>query len=326
MKQEPATDSRKDVMGLHSDFWTRFLLWLLRIFPAWFCVAMARPIALVFYACATPQRAAVISNLRVLHPRMSRAALWWAGSEVFLQFALTYMDRLWHLHLGRPLRWELDNCASLEARLARPGGVLLFTAHSGNYDIGAAYFARYFRRGIHTVRTPEKTRALQEFRKTELAQVDPANPRVHIHYSADEWGLGIELCGLLRNGEVVAVQGDRAVSASSPVQVNHDGIAFSLPRGPLVLAELARVPCFAVLLTRKGRCHYRLHASSAFHDGNPASKAGDIAQGWVSVLAPFIQRHWNQWYVFENMLMHAPTLRRDRSEGQERQQPRNVPT
>lgn len=292
----------RDALGLHGDFWSRFLLLLLRIFPAWFCIAMTRPIALLFYAVAAPQRTAIMANLHAIHPHLGRAALWWAGREVFVQFALTYMDRLWHFHLGCPLRWELHNCEPLESRLATEGGVLLFTAHSGNSDIGAAYFARHFQRTIHTVRVPEKTWALQKFRKNELAQAEQRHPRLRVHYSTDEWSLGMELCGLLRSGEVVALQGDRVVTSSPPVIAEHEGLVFALPRGPLVLAEVAHVPCHAVFLTRLGRCHYKLQASPAFYEGDTKLKAGEIARAWVAVLGPFIKENWKQWFVLENIL------------------------
>jgi lauroyl/myristoyl acyltransferase len=99
-----------------------------------------------------------------------------AGFRVFLQFALTYLDRLWHLHFQREVEWEIVGKDDFEALQARAGGALIFTVHSGNYDIGAGLFARRFGRAIHTVRMPEASASLQQLRQKELREEETREP------------------------------------------------------------------------------------------------------------------------------------------------------
>lgn len=296
---------QRDAIGLYGDFWTRLLLVLLRVFPAWFCNMMTWPLAVVFYCMATPQRTTLIANLRGLHPQWGRVALWWGGYRVFVQFALTYMDRLWSQHLGKSIRWEFQEREALVNQLERDGGVLLFVTHSGNYDIGAEFFAREFVRPIHVVRVPERTAELQKFRSAELSASESRTPKLRVHYVRDEWSLGLQLCQLLRDGEVVAVQGDRPVSGSAPLNLEYNGRSFSLPRGPLILAQISKVPCFGVFLTRSGRCRYRFRSGPAFYTGNPELGATEIGRAWLSQLAPFVHQHWDQWYIFDNQVTGA---------------------
>jgi lauroyl/myristoyl acyltransferase len=302
MTLEPA---HRDAMGLHGDFWTRLLIRLLRLFPAWLCLWMTRPFTLAFFILAAPQRRAVLANLRALRPDAGAFKRCWGGYQVFLQFALTYMDRIWSLHLCCPVRWDFQSHLPLLNLLARPGGALLFTIHSGNYDIGAMLFAQYSPRPIHVVRVPERTEALQALRSCEFKAAQDGHPQLQVHYATEDWNLGLQLCRALQNGEVVAVQGDRALSTAQPALIEQDGLVFRLPSGPLSLARAAQVPCYPVFLTRKGRCHYCLQSGPPFYDGTPGRRIDEVGLSWLAVMAPFVREHWDQWFVFESVVRRA---------------------
>jgi lauroyl/myristoyl acyltransferase len=240
-----------------------------------------------------------------LRPDAGPLGRWWSGFQVFLQFALTYMDRLWSLHLGCPVHWDFQNHDHLANLLAGPGGALLFTTHSGNYDIGAMLFAQYSPRPIHIVRVPERTEALQDLRACEFKAAQDGHPQLQIHYATEDWNLGLQLCRALRDGEVVAVQGDRALSTAQPASIEHDGLVFHLPSGPLSLARAAQVPCYPIFLTRKGRCHYCLRSGPPFYDGTPGQRIDQIGFSWLAVMGPFVREHWDQWFVFERVVTRA---------------------
>ena len=145
------------------------------------------------------------------------ARCWWAGYQMFLQFALTYLDRLWHMHFKKAVTWDIPHRERFDAIRALPTGVIIFTIHSGNYDIGASLFAEKFGRKLHTVRAPEQRADMQKLREAELRRTEQANPLLKVHYSEADNHLGMELCRILRTGEAVAVQGDRVIGKVSPV-------------------------------------------------------------------------------------------------------------
>jgi predicted LPLAT superfamily acyltransferase len=296
---------RRDAIGLHGDFWTRFLLGILRRFPEKFCLAMVWPITVIFFLLATHQRRAVNANLRCLKRRWSWFTLQWATYRVFAEFALTYMDRMWSLHLGRRIRWEAEDCGSVRQQLSCPEGVLLFTVHSGNFDIGATLLSEYFPRPIHVVRRPERSQNLHAFRDAELREATKAHPGLQLHYASDDWNLGIELCRRLASGEVVAVQGDRAPEATPFLELQNNGVIFRVPKGPLVLAQIARVPCYPIFLRRLGSCHYCITSGRAFYDGREKKSAEEIGQAWLAPMTDFVMTHWEQWFVFEKAVKVA---------------------
>ena len=169
--------------GLHGASLTRCVLFFMGILPQWMCVALTSPVAFVIFCLAGPQRRAVSANLKALHPA-DGPFLWWCHSfQVFREFGLTYLDRLWHLHFGHEVEWELVGAENMEALQNEPGGALVFTAHAGNYDMGSALFASKLGRDLHTVRTPEQTASLAALRAKELAGQEQRHPHLHVHYN-----------------------------------------------------------------------------------------------------------------------------------------------
>lgn len=291
-------------MGLHDATWTRVMLFFMRWLPACVVTALVYPITAVIYLLAVPQREAVRANLQALLPGRGASAL--AGFQVFLQFALTYLDRLWHLHFRREVQWDIIGKEDFEALQKEAGGALVFTVHSGNYDIGAGLFARRFGRPIHTVRMPEASASLQKLRQEELREEERREPHLHIHYNEPGGHLGMELCRRLFAGEVVCVQGDRVMGDVAPTQASIDGVTYQIPRGPLVLAEVTGVPCYPVFLTRLGRLSYRIEIGKPFHPGGRKPKAAEVSAAWLPVMHAFLSQHWDQWFVFEPLVTRDP--------------------
>jgi len=285
---------------MHCAMWTRLMLFLMKRLPSGFCEWLCRPAAVLFYGFLSPQRRVVQRNIAALHPHLdawSRRAM---GISLFHQFALTYLDRLRHLHFKTPFSWELPDESLLRQMQGETGGVLVFTAHSGNYDVGAALFAEKFGRPVHIVRVPERTAELQDIREGELRSVEKCQSMLHVHYNTTaDAHLGIELCRILQQGEVVAVQGDRVVMDVSSITAVHDDVEFTFPRGPLILAEVTRSPCYPIFLSRTGSCRYRIHVGQPFVKRGEALDAAQLAARWLAVLHPFLLLHTDQWFVFE---------------------------
>ena len=286
-------------LSLHSGVWTRFMLFLLRIFPGWLSEWLVSPVAAVIYLLAGEQRRGVYSNLLALFPADGPLIAWLRGGRVFVNFGLTYVDRLWHLHFQQPVQWEPHGQEHLDALKEEPGGALVFTIHSGNYDIGTSAFAENLGRELHIVRVAEREESLQEMRAGELGRI---HPKLHVHYNRSDAQLGLLLCNLLREGKVVAVQGDRVLREVSSIPAVLGGLEFKLPRGPFVLAEMTRMPCYPIFLRRVGRLRYAIDISPPLTARGEVITQELLGQRWLAVLHPFLRQHWDQWFVFESLL------------------------
>ena len=298
---EPTAPTR---LGLHDAFWTQAILFCMHWVPAPLFTLITYPLAAIGYLLAVRQREAIRANLSALIPGKGASSL--AGYQVFLQFALTYLDRLWHLHFRREIDWEIIGKDDFEALQKHAGGALIFTVHSGNYDIGAGLFASKFSRPIHTVRMPEASDSLKKLRGDELRDEERREPNLHIHYNEPGCHLGMELCRRLLAGDVVCVQGDRVMGDMAPTQASIDGVTYQIPRGPLVLAEVTGVPCYPVFLSRRGRLSYRIEIGQPFFEGGRKPKADEISTAWLKVMQGFLSQHWAQWFVFEPLVTRDP--------------------
>lgn len=280
------------------------MLGVMRVLPERVCVALNTPICLLFYLLAKEQRYAIEANLAALRPHRAHRSFR-DGFEVFRQFGLTYLDRMWHLHFGREVEWDIDGKDRFDRFKDSEGGAMIFTIHSGNYDIGASLFAERFGRPMHTVRVPERSESLQEIRAAELAGEEERHPNLKVHYNKDGEHLGMELSRLLMDGEVVAIQGDRVMEGVSPTRITVDGTEFVVPLGPLILAEMTRVPCYPIFLTRLDVCYYRVTIGEPFIEGRTRIRAAEVGARWTAVMAAHVTKHWDQWFVFEKLVRRA---------------------
>ena len=301
---EPNAQLPPPRMGLHDACWTQAMLFFMRWLPAQLFTLLAYPVSVLIYVLAVKPREMVRANLSALIPGKGEGSL--QGYQVFLQFALTYLDRLWHLHFRREIDWEIIGKEYFEELEKQPGGALIYTVHSGNYDIGAGLFARKFNRPIHTVRMPEASESLKKLRGEELRNEERREPNLHIHYNEPGGHLGMELCRRLLAGDVVCVQGDRVMGDMATAHASVDGVTYQIPRGPLVLAEVTGVPCYPVFLSRRGRLAYRIEIGKPFFEGGRKPKADEISAAWLKVMHRFLLQHWDQWFVFEPLVTRDP--------------------
>ncbi|MCB1094293.1 MAG: hypothetical protein KDN22_01820 [Verrucomicrobiae bacterium] len=293
-------------LRLQSDLLPRFLAWAVPACPFFLEPVLVTAYTALFWAIAAPPRRAVQSNIRALHPEMAAPAVWWGSVRVFLNFAWTCVDAERARGGAGAFHWEVEGVERFDQAAELDSGLLLLTAHMGNYDIAAAAFADRFGKKVHAVRAPEPTEELQDFRRAELAR--STGDSLAIAYNTAEGLLGIDLIRALSNGEVVAIQGDRVMFDVSPTlcQLHEDAdkARLRVPIGPFVLAMTARVPILPLFIVRTGLRSYRILCGEMFDCLRTSrDKQADLDRAvahWGSVLGNVVRPNWDQWFVFES--------------------------
>lgn len=181
------------------------------------------------------------------------------------------------------------------------GAAILLTTHTGNYDLAAALFSPKFGRDLHTVRAPERSPLLQEIRRRELQDDTDRYEHFKVHYNSSESMLGMVLARLLSEGEMVAIQSDRVIGEVVAIEVPIDksGAAIRLPKGPMVLAVIAKCPCYPVHVVRVRHRHYRIMFQEPLEVTAARPREADFARAWAARLMPFLETHALEWFVFE---------------------------
>ena len=258
----------------------------------------------LFFLIAAEQRRAVAHNLRALHPAWGKTRAWWGAWRVFLHFAATYLDALRCETGTGDVDWEIEGLATFEDLASRKEGCILLTAHMGNYDLAAPMFSARFGRVLYAVRAPEREPEMQKIREEELRRKEAKHPNFRILYNTPDGMLGVELSRRLQEGAIVAVQGDRVMFDVSPMDCEvRPGLRMRLPKGPLFLARATGAPCFPVFITRRGWRRYRVTVLPPLDLPERRRGADDEATKiWADAVFSFTAAHWDQWFVFENML------------------------
>lgn len=277
----------------------------LKVAP-WFIEPFLVPVwTLLFFAVATHQRRAVVWNLRALFPAWSRPRAVLGAYRVFLNFATTYVDAMRCEAGTGGVDWTVEGMPSFDELASRKEGCLILTAHMGNYDMAAPLFSAEFGRTIHTVRAPEREPEMQAIREAELREKERLHPQFRTHYNTSGDMLGVELARLLREGEIVAVQGDRVVFDVSPMETEVEpGLIMKLPRGPLFLARATGVTVFPLFILRDGWRRYRVKVFPPLElPPRARGRSDDPAMPvWAGAILGVVRENWWQWFVFEPVL------------------------
>jgi len=282
------------IPGVRGVFWRQFLRWAVLNVPRWIEPAIIGFWSL-FFLLWGPGRRGVMHNLSFILPRSSALANFFRCYRVFWNFSWTLSDT-GRLRESRTIpEWELAGRDHLEA-LRTGGGAILLTAHMGSYDLGAHLFAEVSGRRIVMVRAPEADPRTREFEEKQL----PTD--IEVQFNTDGSTLALDLLHAVRDGAIVAIQGDRMTGAISGVPATLFGKAIEVPAGPFALAMTARVPIYPVFVIRRGWQRYLLRAARPIEIVRSRDRDADFAaaaKAWTATLEEVIRDSWWQWFAFE---------------------------
>jgi lauroyl/myristoyl acyltransferase len=179
------------------------------------------------------------------------------------------------------------------------GGIVSVTAHVGNWELAGRLMARTAARRTNVVVAPDELPQLERWVRRDGAGVrfvPRANPRV-----------GLQLFAALRHGEVVALQGDRAIGTRGDVPIPFFGRPAMFPLGPFILARAAGVPVVPAfcVLERDYRYTVRVAPPITVKEGDEEA----AATTWVGVLEDLLRKYPTQWFNFFDVWLPGATMR-----------------
>ena len=208
--------------------------------------------------------------------------------RAFQDFAACFSDLV--TTNRRPAERLLDYVGSVSESpiLGDAIGVVSVTAHVGNWEMAGRLLAGRTRRRTHVVVAPEAVAGLERW-----VRRDGDGVRFVVRGPVS---VGVELVAALRRGEVVALQGDRAIGTQGDLLIPFFGRPAPFPLGPFILARAARVPLVAAfcLLEADDRYTVRIAPPVTVERGEEA----EAARQWVSVLEGVVREYPTQWFNF----------------------------
>lgn len=186
-------------------------------------------------------------------------------------------------------RIEVDGGEALDEALSRGRGVVLVTAHLGNWELGARYIAATGRK-IHVVAGVQLNRLLtgavrdaKERRGIEVTNPDTPYRRLVRALQANG------IIALLLDGDVY----------TGGIVLRFFGRPTRLPSGAVRLAAATGAPIVAGYSRRLARGRYRIHLEKVLDfEGSGAASEETSLPAVYAVLERFIAENADQWCIF----------------------------
>lgn len=270
-----------------------------RFFPRRMAYGVARRLADVYFLIDRRGREAVIANLKRIYGyrgiQLSDRGLRTLARENFLNFAKYLVDFFHFLHLKPARAHRLIDFANVKETfdecLAKGKGVIVLSAHLGNWELGAAAVAQ----------------SGYKFNAVALWQPDPKLNELYQSYrTAREirpipFGRAARGClAALRKNEIVAVVGDRDYTPSRDT-VQFFGQPARLPVGPAKLALASGAPIVPVFLVREPGETFRYIVYEPIEANREKDTLESVMARIAGALERIISSHSEQWYLFHNL-------------------------
>ena len=284
--------------GLNTATSLRLILTIIPRLPRWVVPPIGVVTTLLCLARMRRERQAVRRNqARVLGVRGLRlGAAVWRQFYSFSRFMVSFCD-LRNLTAAQ-LRARLAADPGGEARLRRAlqggRGLVVLTAHLGNWEAGLRFLAEY---GVpvnvvmHADRTSAAERWLMRRREGSSVRV--------LRVGADPTAMLAVHAALARN-EIVAMQGDRPFGGRS-LATDLFGFPFRFPLGPFLVAAACEAPLIPSFVLQVGWWRWRTEIGSPItvprtgvREADPSSA---VAQ-YAAQLQQVVRRHPDQWFNF----------------------------
>ena len=283
-------------------FWYRVHRLIVRAVPSRLLWIPGVFFATLFFLCLRDLRGVIAANLEAV---IGPCGFWERQGRVYRTmwtFGWCLNERYERLMTRRPFRVETEAIGHWRDLAGTDRGLVLVTAHLGNFEVGSMVPAEVERRRVHLVREPEADTQVQAFLEGVLE--DFAQDQYAMHFQSDDPLQGMELLEALRRGEIVAVQGDRPRAGGRSIDATLFGRPFPLPPGPAALARAAEVPLLPVFVFREGRRSYRAVFRPPIHVAITSDRGADLAEAMRRVgieIEWAIRRAPHQWFCFRRL-------------------------
>jgi lauroyl/myristoyl acyltransferase len=265
--------------------------------PEWWKRASPPLVALAIFLLVRRNREGAIENqARVLSDGAGRWRSVVAGYRSFAAFARCMTETMeYYGPRPRPFRIDEPQRNHVAEALERGRGVILATAHVGNWDVSGRAL-RATGRPVHMVMAREPNETTQEYARRSRERVG-----VQVIFSDSSVFSAFNMIRALRHNEILAIQIDRGTSEpNSPSrQVEFFGANATFQAGAFHLARLSGAPVVPVVTLRRGLRHYEIVLGEPLYVSR--DRAGDAERALGDAVRFFertIREHPEQWFQF----------------------------
>lgn len=268
---------------------------------------MAYGVAVFFsdlhYLFADKDRRDVRENLKIIFPQKSESQIRRIRIGMFRNFAKYLADFFRFEKLNTEYlkkNTKIENVNYLDDTLAKDRGVILLSAHIGNWELGGALTALSGYK-IWVIALPHKDKRVNDFfnrqRESKGLKVIPVGRAVRQCLSA------------LNQGDLIALVGDRDFNANGAI-IDFFGKPAFFPKGPAAFSLKTGAPILPVFMVRNADDTFTLKIEKPMEFTATADKETDIKKiivQYKTIIEDYIRKYPDQWYMFKKFwISEAP--------------------
>jgi len=264
------------------------------VLPLKLVYAIAVFLADLHYFFAFRDRRFVKTNLRVIFPDKENRQLRKISKRVFRNFAKYLVDFFRFEKLDRNYidkNIKLENLHYFDQALGAGKGVIVLTAHLGNWELGGVVLAQ-LGYPFWAVALSHKNKKVNDFFVAQRA-------RKGVHVIS--LGKAIRSCiSEIRNNHMVALVGDRDFSDKGMI-IDFFNKPAHFPEGPAALSLISGASIVPGFMLRNPDDSFTLSIEKPVEFKPSGDKSVDIAnliRMYNDIFECYIRKYPDQWYVF----------------------------
>lgn len=268
--------------------------------PRWLLLLGSRVVIFVVMFVYPKPKAAIARNLAVIYGEPIGSRRVRRGvREMLRHFGYYWADLFRFAQLpveaGRRHLVRVDGMDAVDELLAAGRGVVLLTAHLGNWELGGVLLGQE-NVPVSVVYVPDQYPEAEAFR----SRLRRASRVCEIPLDLDRAWSSLPLLRALRGGGLVAMQGDRDFRGDG-VEGRLFGRESTFPRGPFMVALLAGVPIVPTVFTYTPGLDFQCDLGPPIHLDGSRDREAAVARAvreWTAFLETALRRFPTQWYTF----------------------------
>ncbi len=300
----------RKLLKRHLAYWLGLLITgVLREVSLSLCSWALSRIFLIWYLFFVKYRRRALKHLRqVFEDTRSEDWYWRVTRTMFMNLGRNLAE---FLHIPRMPRRRLVSLVdggsfreTIAGALAEGRGAVCVTGHIGNWELLAAYCAKFFPTAVIAKRI--------YFDKFDR-EVVKRRRRLGIKVIYQEDGLR-PVVGALRSNRVVGILADQDIRDVAGVFVHFLGREAYTPIAPAALAISGNSPLFVVCVERLERGRHRIFISNRVEQPRTGDRDADrleLTRRWCDVISAFICEHPRQWVWFHRRWRTTRSKARD---------------
>ncbi len=247
----------------------------------------------VHFIFADKDRADTWQNFKTIFPDRPEKELKKLRLAMFRNFAKYLVDFFRFPYINKEYiqrNVKFENIEYVQEALAKKKGVIMLTAHIGNWELGGVALAQSGYQPLWAVALPHKTEEVNNFfnsrRESKGIRVIP-------------FGKAARQCfEVLRRGELLALVGDRDFSHDAGAEIDFFGKKTYFPKGPAAFALKTGAMIVPGFATRNPDNSFTLRFEKPREYAKTMS-VEDVINDYKKLIEEYIRAYPDQWFMFK---------------------------